>query len=127
MPGRYLIDTDVLIDYLRGSEPAGKFLEGLEGDLLMSAISVAELFTGARGLEELAALDQFMLAFEVIPVDERMARQGGILRQEYHPSHGVGLADALIAASAMESGAELLTLDKRHYPMVGQVRVPYRR
>jgi predicted nucleic acid-binding protein len=127
VPGRYLIDTDVLIDYLRGSEPAGKFLEGLEGDLLMSAISVAELFTGARGLEELAALDQFMLAFEVIPVDERMARQGGILRQEYHPSHGVGLADALIAASAMESGAELLTLDKRHYPMVGQVRVPYRR
>ena len=127
MPGRYLIDTDVLIDYLRGSEPAGKFLEGLEGDLLTSAISVAELFSGARGPEEAAALDQFMLAFEAVPVDEQLARQAGILRHEYHPSDGVGLADALIAASAMENGAELLTLDKWHYPMVGQVRVPYRR
>ena len=127
MPGRYLIDTDVLIDYLRGSEPAAKFLEGLEGDLLISAISVAELLSGARGPEELAALDQFMLAFEVIPVDERLARQGGIFRQEYHLSHGAGLADALIAASAMASGAELLTFNRRHYPMVKNVRVPYRR
>jgi len=127
VPGRYLIDTDVLIEYLRGSDRAARFLEELEGDLMISAISVAELFSGARGSEELAALDQFMLAFEVIPVDERLARQGGILRQEYHASHRVGLADALIAASAMESGAELLTFNKRHYPMVGQVRVPYRR
>ena len=127
MPGRYLIDTDVLIEYLRGSEQAAKFLEGLDGDLLISAISVAELFSGARGPEELAALDQFMLAFEVIPVDERLARQGGTLRQEYHTSHGVGLADALIAASAMASGAELLTFNKRHYPMLENVRAPYRR
>ena len=124
MPGRYLIDTDVLIQYLRGSEPAAKLLEGLEGDLQISAISVAELFTGARGPEELAALDQFMLAFEVIPVDEQLARQGGVLRQEYHPSHGTGLADALIAGSAMASGAELLTFNRRHYPMVKNVRAP---
>ena len=127
MPGRYLIDTDILIEYLRGSEPAATFLEGLEGDLLISAISVAELFSGAKGSEELAALDQFMLAFEVIPVDEQLARQGGIIRQEYHPSHGTGLADALIAASAMETGAELLTFNRRHHPMVEGVRVPYRR
>jgi len=106
---------------------AAKFLEGLDGDLLISAIGVAELFSGARGPEEIAALDQFMLAFEVIPVDERLARQGGILRQEYHPSHGIGLADALIAAAALEAGAELITFSRRHYPMVGQVRVPYRR
>ena len=127
MPGRYLIDTDILIEYLRGSEPATEFLEGLDGDLVISAISVAELFSGAMGSEELAALDQFMLAFEVIPVDEQLARQGGILRQEYHPSHGTGLADALIAASAMAGGAELPTFNKRHYPMVEGVRVPYRR
>ena len=127
MLGRSLIDTDVLIEYLRGSEPVAKFLEALEGDLLVSAISVAELFSGARGPEELAALDQFMLAFEVVPVDERLARQGGILRQEYQPSHDTGLADALIAASAMASGAELLTSNRRHYPMVKSVRAPYRR
>lgn len=125
MPGRYLIDTDVLIEYLRGSEQAAEFLEELEGELIISAISVAELFSGARGSEELAALDQFMLAFEVVPVDERLARQGGMIRQEYHTSHGVGLGDALIAASAMQGGVELVTFNRRHYPMVGNVRVPH--
>ena len=117
----------MLIEYLRGSEPAARFLEGLEADLLISAISVAELFSGAKGSEELAALEQFMLAFEVIPVDEGLARQGGILRQEYHPSHDTGLADALIATSATARGAELLTFNRRHYPMFEGVRVPYRR
>jgi len=127
VPERYLVDTDVLIDYLRGSEHAAEFLEGLQGDLLISTISVAELFSGARGPEEQVALDHFMLAFEVISVDERLARQGSIFRQEYHPSHGIGLADALIAASAIDSGAELVTFNRRHYPMVEHVRAPYRR
>ncbi len=127
MPTRYLIDTDVLIEYLRGSDQAAEFLEELEGELLISAITVAELFSGARGSDELDALDQFMLAFEVVPVDEILARAGGQLRQEYHASHGVGLADALIASSAMDREAELVSFNRRHYPMVEDRTVPYGR
>ncbi len=127
MPDRYLIDTDVLIEYLRGSDRAAEFLEKIKGELLISAITVAELFSGARGPDELDALDQFMLAFEVVPVDERLARAGGQLRQEYHASHGVGLADALIAASAAEREAELVTFNRRHYPMIEEVTIPYER
>ncbi|GMR09986.1 MAG: type II toxin-antitoxin system VapC family toxin [Anaerolineae bacterium] len=127
MARRYLIDTDVLVEYLRGSDRAAEFLEQLEGELLISAITLAELFSGARGSDELDALDQFMLAFEVVPVDEPLARAGGRLRQEYHASHGVGLADALIAASATSRGAELVTFNRRHYPMVHDLMVPYER
>ncbi len=127
MPDRYLIDTDVLIEYLRGSGQAADFLEELKGDLLISAITVAELFSGARGSDELDALDQFLLAFEVVPVDEPLVRAGGQLRQEYHARHSVGLADALIASSAMEREAELVTFNRRHYPMVEDVTVPYGR
>ena len=122
-----MIDTDVLIEYLRGSDRAAKFLEGLEGDLIISAISVAELFSGVKGSEEMDALDQFMLAFQTIPIDDRLARQAGLIRQEYHPSHGVGLADALIAATALEEGAELFTFNRRHYPSVEDVSLPYNR
>ena len=124
---RYLIDTDVLIEYLRGSDQAAEFLEELEGDLLISAITVAELFSGARGSDELDALDQFIQAFEVVPVDEPLARAGGQLRQEYRASHGVGLADALIASSAMDREAELVTFNRGHYPMVEDVTVPHER
>ena len=127
MPRRFMIDTDVLIEYLRGSDRAAKFLEGLEGDLIISAMSVAELFSGVKGSEEMDALDQFMLAFQTIPIDDRLARQAGLIRQEYHPSHGVGLADALIAATALEEGAELVTFNRRHYPMVEDVSLPYNR
>jgi predicted nucleic acid-binding protein len=122
-----MIDTDVLIEYLRGSDRAAKFLEGLEGDLIISAISVAELFSGVKGSAEMDALDQFMLAFQTIPIDDRLARQAGLIRQEYHPRHGVGLADALIAATALEEGAELFTFNRRHYPMVKDVSLPYNR
>ncbi|MEK6588255.1 MAG: type II toxin-antitoxin system VapC family toxin, partial [Chloroflexota bacterium] len=107
MPGRFLIDTDVLIEYLRGSDRAAKFLEGLKGELILSAISVAELFSGVKGPQEMEAMDQFMLAFQVVPIDDRLARQGGLIRQAYYPSHGIGLADALIAATALEQCAEL--------------------
>lgn len=122
-----MIDTDVLIEYLRGNDQAAKFLESLEGDLIISAISVAELVSGVENSEEMEALDQFMLAFQTIPIDDALARQAGLIRQEVHPKHRVGLADALIAATALEFGAELFTFNRRHYPMVEEVSLPYNR
>jgi hypothetical protein len=127
VPARFLIDTDVLIEYLRGKRQAAEYLEGIEGELMISAITVAELFSGVHGSNEMEALDQFMLAFQVVPVDDRLARQGGLIRQQYHPSHGIGLADALIAATALDREAQLVTFNRRHYPMVQQTMQPYAR
>jgi predicted nucleic acid-binding protein len=125
--GQYLIDTDVLIEYLCGSPQAGKTLEDLSGPLYLCAISVAELYAGVKGKREEQALEAFLQAFVILPVDERLARQAGRLRQQYYPSHGTGLADALIAAAAQEAGATLLTFNLRHYPMLSDARVPYAR
>jgi predicted nucleic acid-binding protein len=127
MPGPHLIDTDILIDYLHGYEPAVKFLESLPGTLLVSAITVAELYTGVRGEEEGRSLEQFLLAFQVIPVDQAIAKAAGFYRQRFRQSHGTGLADALIAASAQGEGATLVSLNRRHYPKVKALKIPYRR
>jgi predicted nucleic acid-binding protein len=124
---RYLLDTDVLIEYLRGRQQAAEFLEGIKGELMISAITVAELVSGVHGSKEMEALDQFMLAFQVVPIDDRLARQGGLIRQQFHPSHGIGLADALIAATALDREAQLVTFNRRHYPMVQDVTQPYAR
>jgi predicted nucleic acid-binding protein len=124
---RLLLDTDVLIEYLRGREEATEYLEGLTFDLYVSVISVAELFAGIRGNEEEESLEQFLLAFTVLPVTEKVARLGGIYRRDYKPSHGTGLADALIAATAEESGASLATFNRRHFPMVSKITLPYER
>lgn len=127
MAGRLLLDTDVLVEYLRGREKAVEYLEGLVADLNISVISVAELFAGVKGDEEEHYLRQFLLAFAILPVTERVAWRGGLYRRDYRPSHGTGLADALIAATAEEHGSSLVTFNRRHFPMVSNVVVPYHR
>jgi predicted nucleic acid-binding protein len=127
MSARHLLDTDVIVEYLRGDEQAVEFLESLEDELLVSAITVAELYSGARNETEEKTLARFLMAFEVIEVSGSIARKGGLFRRDYRQSHGTGLADALIAATAVDAEAILTTFNKRHFPMVADVQVPYRR
>jgi predicted nucleic acid-binding protein len=124
---RLLIDTDVLVEYLRGRSEAVEYLEGLTSDFYISVISIAELFAGVRGDEEEKSLKQLLLAFVVLPVSEKTARLGGLYRRDYGGSHGTGLAYALIAATSEENGADLVTFNSRHFPMVSRIKVPYER
>lgn len=126
MSGRLLLDTDILVEYLRGRREAVEYLEGLTTDLYVSVISVAELFAGVRDDREERSLKQFLLAFTALPVTEKVARLGGLYRRDYRSSHGTGLADALIAATASETGTSLVTFNRRHFPMV-EITVPYER
>ena len=127
MAERLLMDTDVLIEYLKGRGQAVEYLEGLTSDLYLSVISVVELFAGVRDDEEESSLNQLLQTFVVLPVTEKVARLGGLYRRNYRPSHGVGLADALIAATAEDTGAALVTFNRRHFPMISGVTVPYAR
>lgn len=122
MAERLLLDTDVLVEYLRGREAAAEYLEGLDSDLYVSVISVAELIAGVRKDGEERSLRQFLLTFDAVPVSEKLAWRGGLYRRDYGPS----LADALIAATAEESGVKLVSFNRRHFPMV-EITVPYER
>lgn len=126
MAKHFLIDTDVIIEYLRGREQAIKYLESLEGTLHVSAITVAELYSGVRDNEQ-EALAQFLSAFDVVAVDHALAQDAGLCRKSHKPAHGTGLADAIVAMSAKAAGAVLVTFNERHYPMVDDLAVPYRR
>lgn len=125
MPVRLLLDTDVLIDYLRGVPEAVTYLESRKEVLLISAVTVGELYAGVREGRERKALDAFMQAFEIVVLDASLAERGGLLRRDYGKSHGTGLADALIAASAERQEAVLVTLNRKHFPMLREVLVPY--
>jgi hypothetical protein len=121
----WLIDSDVLIDFLRGQPAAASYLEQLQGRQAISAISVAEVYAGVRDGDERAALDDFVDLFEVLPVDHQVATQGGMNRRDFGPSHGTGLGDALIAATASHHGLILVTRNRKHFPMLTSVHVPY--
>lgn len=127
MNERLLIDTDVLIDYLRANSQSVDFLENLTQLLLISSISVAELYAGVREGKERTALNNFISVFEVVPIDEKIATLGGLYRRDYGKSHGVGLADALIAATANIKQAKLVTLNQKHFPMLTDLIIPYKK
>lgn len=126
---KWIIDTDVIVDYLRGNPQAIKFLEeALSSSLCaISTITVAELYVGVRDGKERPILDQFIQEFHIATMDEQIAEQGGLYRRDYGKSHGVGLADAIIAATATILNVPLVTLNKKHYPMLTLVQVPYQK
>ena len=88
---------------------------------------MAELYAGVREGDERTALEAFLAAFEVVPVDQAIAIKGGLYRRDYGKSHSTGLADALIAATADSRQATLVTLNAKHFPMSPNALVPYQK
>lgn len=127
MARNLLIDTDVLIDYLTAREEAVAFLESQLLPMLISSITVAELYAGVREGKERVILDDFIEAFEVVPLTTDIAQKGGLYRRDYGKSHGVGLADSIIAATAEVKNATLVALNQKHFPMITNLLVPYRK
>ncbi len=124
---RILFDTDVIIDYLRGDKQAIHYFESCDVDFYISVITIAELYSGVKGDQEREELDYFLLIFTVFPVTTEIAVEGGILRQRWHDSHGMGLADALIASTANVHEMNLVSLNEKYFGMLDFLIVPYRK
>lgn len=120
-----LVDTDVLVDFLRGFPKAVTFINANSSRIILSSIVVAELYAGVKGDEELTVLKNFISLFRVIPVITEIAKTGGLYKRDYSKSHGVGLADAIIAATCKAENAELKTLNIKHYPMIDGLKPTY--
>jgi hypothetical protein len=115
----HLLDTDILIDFLRGRGEARAFLDRYETASeppVISVVSVTELWAGMRQGEE-QATDRLLSALRKIPVSDEIALAAGNMLRTYRRSHGTELGDALIAATAARLGATLITRNVKHYPM----------
>lgn len=122
-----LLDTDLLIDFLRGHRQAVTFMEEETRPMGVSALTIAELHAGVRDGEERDQLTELLSIFSQIPVDPETAGEGGLFRRDFGPSHGTGFIDAILAATALKHGLRLVTLNNKHYPMLPDVIVPYRK
>lgn len=122
-----LIDTSVLIDYLRGIAAAGEVLEQArqEGPLRASEISRLEVLSGMRLAEEHET--RLLLSTLVWhPVDAEIAEEAGALGRRWLPSHrAIDSADLAIAATAIRTDSQLLTLNVKHFPMFAGLKAPY--
>jgi predicted nucleic acid-binding protein len=124
---RILIDTSILIDHFRKRPEAMNFIANLSGRPIVSVITVAELFAGVRQGQERREIESFLSRSVLIDVDEQIGIRAGLILRQYRKSHGVGLADALIAASAEADSARVATLNVKHFPMFSDLFVPYQK
>ena len=117
---RVYIDSDILIWHLRGNRKASNFLKKLrdssEYDLWTGAMQRAEIVFFMRPNEENnTAL--FLTQFKTAPVDQSIVDQAGMFYRKWHGSHGIDIHDAILAATAMQHGGLIYTLNVKHYPM----------
>ena len=127
MADSLLLDTDVLVDFFRGYSKAVAFVNKNSSRIILSSIVIAELYAGVKGDAELTVLENFISLFRIIPVTSEIARMGGLYKRDYGKSHGVGLADAIIAATCEAENADLKTLNVKHYPMIKGLRPTYKK
>jgi len=120
-----LLDTTVLIDALRGHRPALDYLRGLEEPPACSELTRVEVLRGVRRPER-EATEALMRSLRWVGVDQEIARRAGVLGRTWHRSHALSTVDLVIAATALELGAELATSNTRHFPMFAGLERPYR-
>lgn len=122
-----LVDTSILIDYLRGHAGAGDLLERERAaDVLhASEITRIEVLAGMRPTEE-DGTRALLSTLVWHPVDAEIAEEAGALGRQWLPSHHtIDSADLAIAATAVRTNARLLTRNVRHFPMFTDLQAPY--
>lgn len=121
----FLLDTCILIDVLRGKPDALTLFELFKRPPFISVLSVAELYQGLKNESEKEDTNALLSSTVILELTSSAAMKGGILCQKYKKSHGVGLIDALIGATAELESLTLITLNKKHFPFLKNLIVPY--
>lgn len=125
---KVLIDTDILIDHLRGQEKAKDYLKMIENGSTSGVISViteAELAAGdsMKDMQVQMKVRRLVGILEKAEVTSEIAWKAGELKRDY----GCRLMDALIAATAMKSNIKLVTRNIKHYENIAglEIEEPY--
>lgn len=123
-----LIDTDVIIDIANDDATAKARLvaESQTASLVVSTITVMELTVGCRNKTELQALKHLLDRLQVLNLNSQVGETATQLIKTYYLSHGLLIADALIAATAIESEIPLLSKNQSDFRFISALNLlPY--
>ena len=111
-----LIDTAILIDYLRGNRDASAWLERFPaGELIVSVVTAAELLAGCRNRREQTLIEKELSSYPMMWISSSISQTAWGWYRQFHLSHGVGFLACLIGASAYHHGIIVSTLNEKHF------------
>ncbi|MCP4423961.1 MAG: type II toxin-antitoxin system VapC family toxin [Chloroflexi bacterium] len=120
-----IVDTDILIDAGRGINTAIDYLEQIEeqNQIAISAITQMELIVGCRNKAELRSLEKFLTRFHRLNTTETISEKAVELLRKYRLSHGLLIADALIAATAIVWEYSLVSKNQKDYRFIDNLKL----
>ncbi len=114
---RWLLDTSILVDLLRGSKTARDWIDTIpETARAISVITAAELLAGCRNRPEQNAVERELDLYEIVWISGQVSQSALDWYKHFRLSHNVGFLDCLIAATASQNGLLLATLNLKHFP-----------
>ena len=119
-----IIDTDVLIWYLRGNDKAFQLIEKLD-NFSISVVTYMEIVQGMRNKKELNNWRQALHAWNasIIYITEEISAKAMFAVEQHFLSHSLQLADALIGATAITHGLPLTTGNDKHYKIMKEIQL----
>ena len=119
-----LVDTDVLIWYMKGNQRAKKAIDGLES-FDISAVNYMELLQGVRNKDELRVLQKYISqrGIGIVHISQEISQRALYYMEQYTLSHHLRMADAIIAATTYETDTTLLTGNSKHYRAVREIQI----
>jgi predicted nucleic acid-binding protein len=119
-----LIDTDVLIWYMRGNSKAALVIDR-QDSFSVSVVNYIELIQGIRNKNEFIELRRAFKEWdvEILYISEEISAKAMFYIENYYLSHSLTLADALISSTAIVHGLSLITGNDRHYKQIKELQI----
>ncbi len=119
-----IIDTDVLIWYMKGNEKAYKAIENTK-NFFISVVTYMELVQGMRNKNELNNLRRALHGWnsKILYISEEISVKAMFFVEQHYLSHSIQLADALIGATAISCGLPILTGNDKHYKILKGMQI----
>lgn len=125
----YLLDTSVIIDYLRGKEQTLKFVRELfqrGSGIGCCAVNITEVYAGMLEKER-GTTEEFLESLEYYPISKLAAKEAGEYKRQYAKKGTVlSVPDVTVAAVAVENRLALITGNPKHYPMPELKVIPHK-
>jgi predicted nucleic acid-binding protein len=122
-----LVDTDIIVDYLRGYEKSKNFFEKYNSMISISSLTQMELIIGCKTKNDIHILNDFLSTIFILEANKEIVQNAIHLLQNFHLTCGLGIVDSIIAATSFYYEINLYTRNQKHYQNIKNLNIykPY--